>query len=58
MQNTLTVSTKERVIEFLWQHILLLTSMFFMTLGVALCVRSNLGSGVIILNPYGLHTRR
>ena len=51
MQNTLTVSTKERVIEFLWQHILLLTSMFFMTLGVALCVRSNLGSGVISSIP-------
>lgn len=51
MQNTLTVSTKERVIEFLWQHVLLLTSMFFMTLGVALCVRSNLGSGVISSIP-------
>lgn len=35
----------------MWQHVLLLLSMFFMTLGVALCVRSNLGSGVISSIP-------
>lgn len=43
--------TKDQVIGFIWQHILLLLSMFFMTLGVALCVRSNLGSGVISSIP-------
>ncbi|MBD5323113.1 MAG: hypothetical protein HDS01_10160 [Bacteroides sp.] len=42
---------KERVIGFVWQHFLLLLSMFFMTFGVALCVRSNLGSGVISSIP-------
>ena len=42
---------KEKVIGFLWQHFLLLLSMFFMTFGVALCVRSNLGSGVISSIP-------
>ncbi|MDE6558362.1 MAG: hypothetical protein K2K29_00560 [Muribaculaceae bacterium] len=42
---------KERVIGFVWQHLLLIMSMFFMTLGVALCVRSNLGSGVISSIP-------
>lgn len=42
---------KEKVIGFVWQHVLLLISMFFMTLGVALCVRSNLGSGVISSIP-------
>lgn len=42
---------KDKIIGFAWQHILLLTSMFFMTLGVALCVRSNLGSGVISAIP-------
>ena len=42
---------KEKVIGFAWQHILLLLSMFFMTFGVALCVRSNLGSGVISSIP-------
>lgn len=46
-----SVSTKEKVVSFLWQHVLLLASMFFMTLGVALCVRSNLGSGVISSIP-------
>lgn len=46
-----SVWTRDRVIGFLWQHILLLTSMFFMTLGVALCVRSNLGSGVVSAIP-------
>lgn len=48
---TTAQTTKDRVIEFVWQHVLLLTSMFFMTLGVALCVRSNLGSGVISAIP-------
>lgn len=42
---------KDKVIGFLWQHLLLLASMFFMTFGVALCVRSNLGSGVISSIP-------
>ncbi len=42
---------KERVIGFVWQHILLMLSMYFMTFGVALCVRSNLGSGVISSIP-------
>lgn len=44
-------TNKERIIGFAWQHILLLFSMYFMTLGVALCVRSNLGSGVISSIP-------
>lgn len=44
-------SLKEKVIGFVWQHFLLLVSMFFMTFGVALCVRSNLGSGVISSIP-------
>lgn len=43
--------TKDKIIGFLWQHILLLVSMYFMTFGVALCVRSNLGSGVISSIP-------
>ncbi|MDE6085614.1 MAG: hypothetical protein K2G40_04350, partial [Muribaculaceae bacterium] len=42
---------KEKFIGFLWQHFLLLLAMFSMTLGVALCVRSNLGSGVISSIP-------
>lgn len=42
---------KGKVTGFVWQHLLLLASMFFMTLGVALCVRSNLGSGVISAIP-------
>ncbi|MDE6248388.1 MAG: hypothetical protein K2M29_01605, partial [Paramuribaculum sp.] len=42
---------KDKVIGFVWQHFLLLMSMFFMTFGVALCVRSNLGSGVISSIP-------
>ena len=42
---------KDKVIGFVWQHVLLIMSMFFMTFGVALCVRSNLGSGVISSIP-------
>lgn len=43
--------SKDKLTGFVWQHILLLLSMFFMTFGVALCVRSNLGSGVISSIP-------
>ncbi|MDE7161023.1 MAG: hypothetical protein K2O24_09340 [Muribaculaceae bacterium] len=42
---------REKAIGFIWQHVLLLLSMFYMTFGVALCVRSNLGSGVISSIP-------
>ena len=42
---------KDRIIGFIWQHLWLIISMYFMTLGVALCVRSNLGSGVISSIP-------
>lgn len=45
-------SSKERIISFVWQHILLTISLFIMTLGVALCVRSNLGSSVISTIPF------
>ena len=44
-------SVKQKVISFLWQHFLLLLSLNLMTLGVALCVRSNLGSSVISSLP-------
>lgn len=44
-------TAKEKVISFLWQHLLLVISLFIMTLGVALCVRSNLGSSVISTIP-------
>lgn len=43
---------KDKVVSFLWQHVLLLVSLFIMTLGVALCVRSMLGSSVISTIPY------
>lgn len=43
---------KTRVTGFLWQHILLVISLFIMTFGVALCVRSALGSSVISTIPF------
>ena len=51
MQNKKESSLKVRAIELVWQHFLLIISLYFMTLGVALCVRSNLGSGVISAIP-------
>lgn len=42
---------KQRILSFIWQHFLLLLSLNLMTLGVALCVRSNLGSSVISSLP-------
>ncbi len=46
------MTKKEKVISFVWQHLLLLVSLFIMTLGVALCVKSMLGSSVISVLPY------
>lgn len=43
--------SKEKTINFIWQHTLLLISLYIMTLGVALCVRSCLGSSVISSLP-------
>lgn len=43
---------KDRIIAFCWQHLLLAISLLIMTLGVACCVRSALGSSVISVNPY------
>ena len=42
----------KKILSFLWQHLLLLVSLFVMTLGVAFCVRSLLGSSVISVLPY------
>ena len=42
---------RERIAAFVWQHVLLIGSLFLMTLGVALCVRSNQGSSVISSLP-------
>ena len=45
---------EERIVSFIWQHILLLISLYFMTLGVALCIKSALGSSVISSLPLSL----
>ncbi len=50
------MTKKEQIVSFLWQHILLLVSLFVMTFGVALCVRSMLGSSVISTIPYVFET--
>ena len=49
---SVTEATRERLASFLWQHLLLFISLFIMTFGVALCVRSNLGSSVISTIPF------
>lgn len=46
------VTKKDKIVAFCWQHFLLLISLFIMTLGVAVCVRSHLGSSVISVLPY------
>lgn len=43
--------TKNRVISFVWQHVLLLVALYVMTLGVVLCIKSDLGSSVITSLP-------
>lgn len=51
MIKSVSLLGRDRIIGFVWQHLLLLVSLYFMTLGVALCVRSNLGSSVISALP-------
>lgn len=52
----ITMINKDRIISFVWQHVLLLVSLFIMTFGVAVCVRSMLGSSVISTLPYVFET--
>lgn len=47
---------KQKIISFVWQHALLLFSLWVMTAGVAVCVRSMLGSSVISVLPYVFET--
>lgn len=47
---------KQKVISFCWQHLLLLISLWIMTAGVAVCVKSCLGSSVISVLPYVFET--
>lgn len=51
MHSTSIFTDKNTFISFVWQHVLLLVSLFIMTFGVVLCVRSNLGSSVISSTP-------
>lgn len=46
------ISVYDKTTSFLWQHLLLVVSMYVMTLGVAMCVKSNLGSSVISAIPF------
>lgn len=54
MELTFSRTLKTRVLSFCWQHLMLLLSLNLMTLGVALCVKSDLGSSVISSVPYVL----
>ena len=46
------MTKKEKTLSFLWQHFLLLISLYLMTLGVVLCVKSCLGNSVISSLPF------
>ena len=52
MELTINDVRKEKILSFVWQHLLLLISLDLMTLGVALCVKSYLGSSVISSLPF------
>lgn len=49
------MTKKEKIISFLWQHVLLFIALCMMTLGIALCVKSMLGASVISVLPYVFH---
>ena len=52
MNTTVLSISKNKILSFLWQHLLLLFSLNLMTIGVVLCVKSNLGSSVISSLPF------
>ncbi len=52
MNPALTTDRKRNAVSFLWQHFLLLVSLYLMALGVVLCIRSSLGSSVISSLPF------
>lgn len=54
MNVTLVSGKKGKIVSFIWQHLLLLMSLDLMTLGVALSVKSCLGSSVISSLPFVL----
>lgn len=54
MEQAIVSGRQQRVLSFVWQHTLLLISLYLMTLGVALCVRSALGSSVISSLPLAM----
>lgn len=51
MNIALSIPAKDRVQSFVWQHFLLTISLFLMTFGVVLCIKSYLGSSVISSLP-------
>lgn len=51
MNITISIPAKEKFRSFVWQHFLLLISLFLMTFGVVLCIKSYLGSSVISSLP-------
>ena len=50
------MTRKEQFVSFFFLYVLLLISLCVMTLGVAVCVRSMLGSSVISTLPYVFET--
>lgn len=55
LSRELPLNTKLRpaaIQSFLWQHLLLILSLYLMTLGVVLCIKSCLGSSVISSPPF------
>lgn len=51
MSKTISASIRDKFVQFVWQHVWLLISLYIMTLGIAFCVRSYLGSSVISSVP-------
>ena len=37
------MTRKDKIISFVWQHVLLFIALYIMTLGISLCVKSMLG---------------
>ena len=49
------MTRKDKIISFVWQHVLLFIALYIMTLGISLCVKSMLGASVISVLSYAFH---
>ena len=58
MSITFCMPSRNRAVGFVWQHLLLMVALFLMTLGVVLCIKSDLGEQRYFVAAFVVFTGR